>query len=61
MKCACGQTFEFESDRDLKIKIQMHNKICFHGPEGPDFARQPRKAVTPKEAQCMITEKREFC
>ena len=55
MKCLCGRTLEFELDKDLKMKIQMHSKVCCNGAEDPGFAKQPGKDVTPKEAQHMIT------
>ena len=53
----CGQTFNYESDRD--IKLQRHKKFCDKW-WGPKFTRQPGKAMTPKECQCMIVERREF-
>ena len=40
MKCPCGQTFKFKSNRDLKMKIRMHIKVCCHGSEDLDFRNQ---------------------
>ena len=27
-KCSCGQTFDFASERDMKMKLRMHLKFC---------------------------------
>ena len=32
-KCSCGQTFDFASERDMNMKLQMHCK----------FGSQPQK------------------
>ena len=52
-------TFEYESARDWDMKIRMHKKFC-NKQADTNFARQSRKAVTPKEAQHMTAERREF-
>ena len=31
-KCSCCQTFDFASERDMKIKLQMHHKFCSKPP-----------------------------
>ena len=59
MTFSCCQTIKFESARDWDMKVQMHEKFCDKWP-GPDFTRKPKKAVMPKEAQHMTTERREF-
>ena len=27
-KCPCGQTFDFESEKDMNLKLRMHPKFC---------------------------------
>ena len=27
-KCPCGQTFEYTSERDMKMKLRMHRRFC---------------------------------
>ena len=60
LKCPCSQTFKFVLDREMNMKIQLHNKSCDKGP-GLKFAKNPRRAMTMKEYQCMAAERREFC
>ena len=56
----CGQSFKFESARERNMKMGMHKKPCCKL-EGSRFVREPRKAVTLKEAQHMTAERmREF-
>ena len=52
MKCYCGHTFKFELARVWDMKIRMHEKFCDKQAD-TNFANLPRKAVMPKEAQCM--------
>ena len=33
-KCPCGQTFEYTSERDMKMKLQMHLRFCSNPPKG---------------------------
>ena len=33
MKCPCGQTFIYNSDRDQEMKMQLHKKVCPNPPE----------------------------
>ena len=35
-KCSCSQTFDFASERDMKMKLQMHHKFCSKPPKGFD-------------------------
>ena len=58
-KCPCGQTFDYESDRDQEVKIRMHNKFCDRLGD-PKIKRQPRKAMTLKDFQRMKVERRQF-
>ena len=45
-KCSCGQTFDYASERDMKMKLQMHLKFCSKPPVGFDRIRIPKKATT---------------
>ena len=58
-KCPCGQTFNYESERELNMKLRLHKKSCNKWP-GASFAKNPRKAITPKEFQKLEAERREF-
>ena len=59
MKCSCDHTFKFKLASVQDIKIGMHKKFCKKQAD-TNFASQLRKAMTPKEAQHMNTERREF-
>ena len=48
-KCSCGQTFDYASERDMKMKLRMHLKFCSKPPVGFDKIRIPKKATTLKE------------
>ena len=56
-KCSCSQTFDYASERDLSMKLQMHLKLCSKPPKGFDKIRVPRKAMTLKEHQNDETER----
>ena len=58
-KCPCGQTFNYESERERKIKLRLHKKFCDKW-TSESFAKPPRKAMTAKELQRFRTEWREF-
>ena len=65
LTCSCGQTFVHESNRDRDwdqdMKLQMHKKFCHKWTDTDvKFVRQPWKAMTPKEAQCITANRREF-
>ena len=53
-KCSCGQTFDYASERDRKLKMKMHRKFCsnpskgFNG-IGVSKTRSAKKATTLKE------------
>ena len=34
MKCPCGQTFIYNSDRDQEMKMQSHKTVCPNPREG---------------------------
>ena len=57
LKCPCGQTFTFASDRDRNMKIWLHDKSCDKGPSLKSV-KQPRKAMTLKEYESMEAERR---
>ena len=50
-KCPCGQTFEYTSERDIKMKLRMHHRFCSNAPKGFDKTGIPKKATTLREQQ----------
>ena len=48
-KCSCSQTFDYASERDMKMKLRMHLKFCSKPPKGFDKTRVPKKAMMLKE------------
>ena len=48
VKCPCGQTFDFASERDWKMKHWLHRKFCTNPPEARQI-RVPKKAMTLRE------------
>ena len=59
-KCPCGQTFNYNSGKDLEMKIQMHKKFCDKLSGQPREASQPGKTMTQEEYECMNAKRREF-
>ena len=51
MKCACCQTFVFESDRGQDMKIRMHEKVCSRLIKGLTYIKVFKKAMTLREQQ----------
>ena len=51
LKCPCGQTFDYASERDLNLKVWLHHKVCPNPPEGSENIRMPKKAMMLKEVQ----------
>ena len=53
MKCLCGYVYdEYETERDMKMKLRMHMKVCTNPPEDLDNCnnlRAPRKPLTMEE------------
>ena len=45
----CGQTFEYTSERDMKMKLQMHSKFCSEPPKSFNMIGIPKKATMLKE------------
>ena len=56
-KCSCGQTFEYTSERDMKMKLRMHLKFCSNPPVAFDKIRVPKKATTLREQQLAEAER----
>ena len=56
-KCTCGQTFEYTSERDMKMKLQMHLRFCSNPPVAFDKIRVPKKATTLREQQLAEAER----
>ena len=48
-KCSCGQTFDFESERDMNMKFRMHRKFCCDPPKSVEQIRIPKKAMMLRE------------
>ena len=57
-KCLCGQTFNYESDRERNMKMQMHHKVCLWLVKGVDRVRVPNEAMVLSELQHNEAERR---
>ena len=56
-KCPCGQTFEYTSERDRKMKLRMHLRFCSNPPVAFDKIGIPKKAMTLREQQLAEAER----
>ena len=56
-KCLCGQTFEYTSERDMKMKLRMHRRFCSNNPKGFDKIGIPKKTMTLREQQLNEAER----
>ena len=56
-KWPCGQTFEYTSERDMKMKLRMHCRFCSNPPNGFDKIGIPKKAMTLREQQLNEAER----
>ena len=56
-KCPCSQTFDYKSERVMKMKLRMHRKFCSNPPKGFDKMRVPKKAMTLREQQLNEAER----
>ena len=56
-KCLCGQTFEYTSERDMKMKLRMNCRFCSNPPKGFDKIGIPKKARTLREQQLNEAER----
>ena len=57
-KCPCGQTFEYTSERDMKMKLQMHYRFCSNPLVAFDKIGIPKKAMTLREQQLTEAERK---
>ena len=48
-KCPCGQTFEYTSERDTKINLQMHRRFFSNPTVAFDKIGIPKKSCTLRE------------
>ena len=56
-KCTCGQTFEYTSERDMKMKLRMYLRFCSNPQKGFDKIRVPKKSCTLREQQLAEAER----
>ena len=56
-KCLCGQTFEYTSERDMKMKLRMHLRFCSSPLVAFDKIGIPKKAITLRKQQLTETER----
>ena len=56
-KCPCGKTFEYASERDMKMKLRMHLKFCSNPPVPFAKIGITKKAATLKEQQLTEAER----
>ena len=70
-KCSRGKTFDYASERDMKMKLRMHLKFCSNPPRGCsaapgapqgspvafDKVEAPKKATTLREQQLAEVER----
>ena len=56
-KCPCGQTFEYTSERDMKMKHRMHCRFCSNPLKGFYKIGILKKATTLREQQLNEAER----
>ena len=56
-KCPCAQTFKYTSERDMKMKLQIHHRFCSNPPKGFDKIGILKKATTLREQQLNEAER----
>ena len=56
-RCPCGQTFEYTSKRDMKMKLQIHRRFCFNPSVAFNKIRVPKKACMLREQQLNEAER----
>ena len=56
-KCPCCQTFEYTSERDMKMKLRMHCRFCSNPQKGFYKIGIPKKATTLREQQLNEAER----
>ena len=58
-KCLCGQTFDYSSERGMKMKLRLHLRFCTNPPKGTHKVGVSRKATTMREQQLFEVNRRE--
>ena len=53
----CGQTFEYTSERDMKMKLRIRHRFCSNPPIAIDKIRVPKKACMLREQQLNEAER----
>ena len=56
-KCSCGKTFEFASERDMKMKCRIHRRFCSNPPLAFNKIGIPKKACMMREQQLNEAER----
>ena len=56
-KCSCGKTFEYASEKDMKMKLRMHLKFYSNPPLAFDKIMVSKKACTMREQQLAEAER----
>ena len=56
-KCPCGQTSEYTSERDMKMKLRMHRRFCSNPPKGFYKIGILKKATALREQQLNEAER----
>ena len=56
-KCPCGQTFEYTSERDMKMKLRMRHRFRSNPPKRFNKIGIPKKATTLREQQLTEAER----
>ena len=56
-KCSCGKSFEYASERDMKMKLPMHLRFSSNPPVAFDKVEVPKKATTLREQQLSEAER----
>ena len=56
VRCTCGQTLEFKTEREEKIKLVYIASFVQNPPEGSVIYEVPRPAMTCEEQQIYRTE-----
>ena len=56
-KCPSGQTFEYTSERDMKMKLRMHHRFCSNSPKGLYKIGILKKVTTLRDQQLNEAER----
>ena len=55
-KCSCGKTLNYESEKDQKLKVWLHIKVCPNPSKESTKIRNHKKFVMFKEKQAVDNE-----